>query len=279
MMSNRQFNVPLKRLPQTAGVVAFIVAASVLPACTTEGTEPITEEPVSTETVEAENAQVGEITDALERYEGTLVTVREEISDVVGEYAFLLDEDDFFGGEELLVINASGTPIEIPADPGVAVQVTGVVRELMIADINEEFDVDLDPDLFVDYEQQPVIVAESAALSPDPAEAASDPEQYYGQRLAIVGDIETTLSSNSFLLDEDAFFGGEDLLVISPDGTVSTNADDEVAITGVLRPYIAADFEQEYELGWDLDFQEQIEAEYNQEPVFVADSIYPADDE
>lgn len=264
---------PLQRLTKLAGVAAFVTAATVLPSCANNVEEAAVDETV---TAEAENVQAGDIADALERYEGTTVTVREEIEEVVGDYAFFLDEDEFFGGEELLVINASGTPIEVPADDDVEVQVTGEVRELIIADINTEYGVDLDPELFADYEQQPVIVADSATLAPDPAEVTSDPEEYYGQRLAIAGDVESTLNPNTILLDEDALFGGEDLLVVSPNDTVTTGADDEVVITGTLRPYIAAEFEQEYDLGWDLDFQEQIEADYTEEPVFVADGIYPS---
>ncbi|WP_170943969.1 hypothetical protein [Leptolyngbya sp. BC1307] len=47
-------------------------------------------------------------------------------------------------------------------------------------------------------------------------------------------------------------------------------------VTGVLRSYIRSDFDRDYDLQWDLSVKENIEAEYEQKPVFVADSIYPS---
>ena len=43
-----------------------------------------------------------------------------------------------------------------------------------------------------------------------------------------------------------------------------------------LRPFVAAEFEEEYNLTWDLDLQEQLEAEYTEQPVLVANEVYPS---
>ena len=39
---------------------------------------------------------------------------------------------------------------------------------------------------------------------------------------------------------------------------------------------VLADIERDYDLTWDLDVEQEIEAEYNKKPVLVVDSIYPA---
>lgn len=44
----------------------------------------------------------------------------------------------------------------------------------------------------------------------------------------------------------------------------------------MVRPFIKSEFERDYDLTWDLDFQEELEAEYTEKPVLVVDSIYPA---
>jgi hypothetical protein len=67
------------------------------------------------------------------------------------------------------------------------------------------------------------------------------------------------------------------LLVIragTPQGTV--NEGEKVAVTGVLRPFVYAELEREYNLKWDLTLQKQIEAEYTNKPVLVANEVYPS---
>jgi hypothetical protein len=51
---------------------------------------------------------------------------------------------------------------------------------------------------------------------------------------------------------------------------------EDVVVTGEIRPFIAAEFERDYELTWDLDVKRQLEAEYENKPVFIAKSIYPS---
>ncbi|MEO1341809.1 MAG: hypothetical protein AAFV28_11865 [Cyanobacteria bacterium J06635_13] len=43
-----------------------------------------------------------------------------------------------------------------------------------------------------------------------------------------------------------------------------------------MRPFVKAEFEQDYDLTWDLDVEREIEAEYTEKPVLVVDSIYPS---
>lgn len=258
-----------------AGTAVLLAAAFVLPACAEPTTDVETAEGEISEMADG-NVTTEDINEALAMYEGQTVTVREEIEELVGDNSFLLEDDQLFGGEDILVINASGEGLELVEGDDTEVQVTGEVREFLIADLEEEYGFDLDPNLFVDYEQRPAIIAQSIALAPDPEEISEDPEQYYFRRIALNGEIESVLGDNIVTIDDDSLFGGDDLLVIDPEGNVLVQEGEEVTMTGTLRSFISADIERDYDLTWDLDVQEEIEAEYQDRPVFIVDEIYPS---
>ncbi|NJL00397.1 MAG: hypothetical protein HC838_17225 [Spirulinaceae cyanobacterium RM2_2_10] len=248
----------------------LVAAAMILPACAVPESEVDSAEDIR------ENVTIGEVSEEFTEYAGEMISVRSEVSELVGDSAFFLDEDQLFGGEELLVINTSNSAIELVEGDDTEVQVTGEVRQLVRADLEREFDLDLDPDLFVDFEGQPVVLASSIALSPDPSDISDAPELYYNRRIAVSGEVEEIFSLMAISLDDDTLFGGEDLLVIDPQGSLIADEGEEVVVTGVLRPFVMAEFEEDYDLTWDLDMQRQIEAEYENRPVFVADEIYPS---
>ena len=78
-------------------------------------------------------------------------------------------------------------------------------------------------------------------------------------------------------MEENGLFDGDALLVIpAADSQPVQERDGIVTLTGVLRPYIKAEFENDYDLQWDLSVKESIDAEYEQKPVFVADGVYPS---
>jgi hypothetical protein len=269
------------RSVQIGGTIAIATAVFGLPACSTAPVEQaeVTEtEMDETEVSEAtqNNVTTDDLTDNLSAYLGQTVTVRQEAEEVIGESAFLFDDDQLFGGERRLVINASGEGLFLVDGDDTQVQATGEVRELVVADLETEYGLDLDPELYAEYEQQPVIVAESLALAPDPADLTDDPELYYGRRIAVNAEVEELWSADTMSVDGDALFGDDDLLVINPNATLDFVEDEEVVMTGVLQPFVASEIENEYELTWDLDLQEQIEAEYTERPVFVADEVYPS---
>ncbi|MBE9099820.1 hypothetical protein IQ267_10245 [filamentous cyanobacterium LEGE 07170] len=268
------------KLLNNVGLAALAAVAIALPACTIPA-EPEAADPEATieenaAGVEEDNVTVEELTDNLEAYLGETVSVREEIAEVVGEYSFTLENSELFGGEQVLVINASEQGLELVDGEDTQVQVTGEVREFLMADFESDYGLGFDPDIFGEYEERPVIVAQSVALSPDPADISSDPEQYYNKRIAVEGEVGSIQSANVITIDDETLFGGEELLVISPQVPVAAQEDETVVITGVLRPFVLAEFEQDYDLTWDLDVQQQIEAEYENRPVFIADEIYPS---
>lgn len=243
------------------------------PNVTTE--EPVAEEPA--EIAEEYNVALGELTGNVEDYLGQSVSVRGEAETAVGENAFLMQDDQLFGGEEVIVFNATGTPFLLPTndEPTEDVQVTGEVRQLVVADLEREYGLDLDPELYAEYEERPAIIAESIAFSPDPEEISEQPEQYYGQTIAVSGEVGDQLSTNTFQLEDEGWFEGDEILVIGASTIPTLDEDEEVVVTGTLRPFVAAEFERDYDLTWDLDLQEQIEAEYTEKPVLVAEEVYP----
>lgn len=270
------------------GAIALALAATTLGACNSyeepvaedptvdsDMTEEVAQDPI--EAAEEQNVEVGDLTGNVEDYIGQTVSVRGEAEAAVGEIAFLLQDDQLFGGDEVIVFNATTEPFLLPDDePTENVQVTGEVRQLVIAELETEYGLDLDPELYADYEDRPAIIAQSIAFAPDPEELSEEPEGYYYRRISVTGEIGEMLSNSTFTLQEEQLLGGEQILVIGDMLSPMVEGEEEVIVTGVLRPYIAAEFERDYDLNWDLDFQEQIEAEYSEKPVLVAEEVYPS---
>jgi hypothetical protein len=266
------------------GAIALVLASTAaLGACGTPD-EPVAEEPVAetdvaveepAEIAEESNVALGELTGDVEDYLGQTVSVRGEAEAALDESSFLLQDDQLFGGQEVIAFNATGAPIALPADePTEDVQVTGEVRQLVVAELEQEYGLDLDPELYAEYEDRPAIIAESIAFSPDPEEVTEEPGQYYGQTIAVGGEVGEMLSPGIFRLEEEGWFEGDEVLVIGASTLPTLDEAEEVVVTGTLRPFVAAEFDQEYDLTWDLDLQEQLEAEYTEQPVLVADDVY-----
>jgi len=267
------------------GAIALMLMAGALTACEgyqTEAEAPITapeagvEEPA--EVAEELNVEIGELTGNVEDYLGQSVTVRGESEEAIGEVAFTLQDDQLFGGEEIVVFNATGVSFVLPeGEVGTErLQVTGEVQQLVLADLERDYGLDLDPELYAEYEERPAIIAQSIALAPDPEEVSENPDLYYGQTIAVSGEIANQLAPDAYTIEEEQLFGGEEVLVVGANPEIPLDSAEEVVITGVLRPYVRAEFDRDYDFTWDADVQEQIEAEYTEEPVLVAEEIYPS---
>ncbi|MBV6625968.1 MAG: hypothetical protein KI793_24060 [Rivularia sp. (in: Bacteria)] len=248
------------------GAIALALMLLVLPACSNDDSN----------VTGAGNVTTKEVANNAAALDGKTVTVRSEPKSKVGPTSFTVSDEKFFGSEPILVVNASGQPFVLPEDDDTEIQVTGIVRNFVIADVEKEYSLDLDEQYYVEFENKPAIIAQSMALSPDPGDITKNPDKYYNKRLAVVGEVEDIQDANTFTLDEEKLFGATDLLVLNPKPKTAIKDDEVVAITGVLRPFVLAEFEREYDLGWDLQLKQKIEAEYKTKPVFVADSVYPS---
>jgi hypothetical protein len=213
---------------------------------------------------------------------GEQVTVRGEVNEVEPGISFEIAEEGFLEGEEVLVINATGEMLPEMPDEDLDLQVTGEVGTFLTADIesyNSLYDYDFDPNLYVDYDNRPVIFAESVTLSPGIEQISETPDYFYSKEVAIEGEVTEIKSDLAFTLTEDDFIGGNEMLIVNVTGEPIPSEDERVVVTGMVRPYVSAEFERDYDLTWDLDVQREIEAEYTQQPVLVVDSIYPIEDD
>lgn len=90
------------------------------------------------------------------------------------------------------------------------------------------------------------------------------------------GEVEDIVGPNSFTLDEEELIGANDLLVVTINPQRQIEDGKKVVATGVLRPFVLAEFERDYDLTWDLDVQQTLEAEYRDKPVLVVNDVYPS---
>lgn len=253
---------------QNKGVIALALMTMLLGACETN--EPIAGGPTA-----GSNVTTEQVADQTSELIGKPVTVRTEVDEKVGPSTFTIKDDEFFGDEEILVVNATGKPFVLPEDDA-EVQVTGTVTKFVVADINREYNLGLEPNVYVEYEGKPAIIAQAVALAPKPGEITSNPSLYYNKVIAVPAEVEEIVSPNSFTLDEDQLIGASDLLVIVPKPQRPIEEGGKVVATGVLRPFVIADIERDYDLTWDLEVKRKLEAEYSTKPVLIADSVYPS---
>ncbi|MEG3850864.1 hypothetical protein QT971_27540 [Microcoleus sp. herbarium19] len=275
MLNKRWNNSTQKLWNAKGGAIALALAATLLQACNTpqrEATAPApAPAPPGSVATTTEN-----VVDKTAQLIGQTVTVRSEPVRKLGPSTFTISDDKFFGNESILVVNSTGKPFVLPAESGQEIQVTGTVRRFVLADIEREYKLGLEPNLYAEYESKPAIVAQSMALAPKPGELTSDPQKYYGKTLAVSGEVESIRSPNSFTLDEEKLIGGQDLLVVYAVPKPNVREGEKVAVTGVLRPFVVAELERDYDLQWDLTLKQKLEAEYSNKPVLVATGVYPS---
>ncbi len=163
----------LNKVWNTKGAIALTLAAVILPGCTNqlEANRPAANTPASP----TGNVTTEEVTDNTAQLIGKTVTIRSEPVRKIGTNSFTVSDEEFFGNESILVVNASGQPLVLPADDDTEVQVTGQVRRFVLADVNREYNfLNLEPNLYVDYEGKPAIIAQSIAPAPEPGEITSN---------------------------------------------------------------------------------------------------------
>lgn len=136
--------------------------------------EPAAEEPLEDEGVEPydgvyDSTFYGEY----DSYIGEVVTVSAEVNEIISPNAFTIAGTDDTTVEELLIVhNLDAAEVE----QGLTVAVTGTVEEaFVITDFEDEYGVDLDDELYADWEQQRYIDATGVDTSVN-ADAGEDNE-------------------------------------------------------------------------------------------------------
>ena len=213
------------------------------------------------------------ITENSDRFIGKSVSVRNDVLQTIGTRGLILDNDRLFDGQPLLIINTSEVLLKSPDDRTPEVLIEGKVERFSLNTIAQKYSLDLESNLYSQYEGKPVIIAESLILSPDPEDLTANPEAYYDIPLAIEGEVDDVMANGIFELDEEKAFGGEDLLVIQSGQKTQLKEEQTVIVYGSLHQFEADELEQNYDLNWDSSVRSQIEAEYDRQPVFVSDKI------
>ncbi len=211
-----------------------------------------------------------EIVNNTEEFVDKNATIKSRAIQKVGLSSFTVSDARFFRGEPIVVVNASGLPFNLPVDQNIEIQVTGQVRNLVIPEIEREFKLKLQDEYYTDYINKPAIIARYITLAPKPGQVTQRPEQYYGRRVAVTGKVENIRSPILLTLDEDQLLGGKDLpILLKAPPKVAVNQGQTVSIIGEVRPFVVAEIERDYDLTWEL------EVEYGNKPVLVAETVYP----
>lgn len=252
---------------RSIGIITLALMAMLLPACAKSGPQL---------TVRDRNVTAQAVSQMTNALIGQRVTVRGEIKKLVSGNAFTINDEQMFEGQEILVVNASSAPFTLP-DDDIELQVTGEVRKFNIANLAKEFDLSLQPEAYLDYKDRPVIIAQSIALAPKPAQIVRNPTVFYNQPVAVEAEVEKVLDPIAFTLQEDQVTGGSDLLVLNPKAGQPMRAQQNVVVTGVIRPFVVSQIERDYNLTRDLQWQKTVEAQYKNKPVLIAQQIFSAE--
>ena len=266
---------------------------------------------------------VAEIAGEPARFISQTVTVREEVEEVIMPGVFSLDEDALLAGgldSDLLVITmpesaAQAATAEATIEPeataagmlmvgepheGELVEVTGTVRNLVIADVERELGLDLDDELVVEFTDRPVIIASQVTLVSAEAGAGEAPvtaddgetpaamdnvpvtdiignlAHFTGRQVAVIGEVEEMVGNTAFSIDDDAALDGgidDELLVVRAQEAAPFTADQLADMTaevrGTVRAFDLAAFEQE--LGYDLD--DTLFGEWAGRPAIIASAV------
>jgi hypothetical protein len=120
-----------------------------------------------------------------------------------------------------------------------------------------------------------VIVAESVALAPNPDQISDNPAQFYGETIAVEGELNEYFTFNAMLLQQDSLIGGGDILVLLPLEANRVNAGEDIVVTGEVRPFVMADMERDLGIrGWTPEMQSLFADEFGNRPVMLAENVY-----
>jgi hypothetical protein len=254
----------------------------------------------------------GKLAKEAKNFYGQTVTVRAEVEDILDNRTFTLDEDAILAGPDVLVVVPKGATTGLKHDD--VVTVTGTVRPFVQAELERDYDWFKDgkilkKDVKIDYTTRPVLVATSVMtadgrdltmigtadmrsgddsrmppvgrVSMDTISAgklARDAKKFYGQTVTVRAEVESVLDDHTFTLDEDDILAGPDVLVVVPRGTArGLKHDDVVTVTGIVRPFVQAELERDYD--WFKDgkiLKKDVKVDYKTRPVLIAQSVRTA---
>ncbi len=277
-MFNQNFKIIhwTKKRTTYLGVAILGITALLLPGC---DIPQETEDPqVTTPTTPDVDVTEGDP----QVMEGEEITIRRLVEDTLGEYGFITEANP---GEPVIVINTTGEAFALP-DPSIPIQATGEVRELSLPEIESQYGLALESDLYAEYEGQPVIIAESLAFAPTPEELSEAPIDYFMERqIAVEGDLRMIEEApNAFALFEEGWIDDRGVLVIAVEENLKEGGKargipleegENIVVTGTARPF-SRELIEEAGFDWNEQQISDFEEQYTGRPIIVADGVYPS---
>jgi hypothetical protein len=95
---------------------------------------------------------------------GKTLTVRSNPVQKVGLSSFTINDRAGIFQEPILVVNASGAPFDLPTNRNRKVEVTGEVRNLVIPELERDFNLNLEEEQYREFINRPTIIAQSIKL-------------------------------------------------------------------------------------------------------------------
>lgn len=264
---------PVRSQPILAAGLLAVLSFSAPLACAPETEAPAPQPEASESSGSASETGSMALTDQMGESFYFHGKYQEQFSDAL----FVVEEDEDRGWGEVLVLNRSDRSFQVPGDVETPLWIFGTVETLT----QEELQTNEVPEAdWATYEGQPVMVAEQITLVPPPNELVDNAEVFHNQQVTVYGNVEPVEAANTFILEDPRLFGGKGIILIQ-----GANADLEkvvnsetAVVSGVLRPYVIADLKEDYDLPWELDLQERLEADFEQSPVIVVDQALAVED-
>lgn len=123
---------------------------------------PVVESPVVESPVTTTTPAVGAATDVTAPLNANLVgqnvTVSTKVMRIINPNAFIVQDKESLGGQEVLVISKLNSPA---VAVGNNIEMTGVVQQFVVADVEKEYGFDLEPGLETEYRDKPYVVAKA----------------------------------------------------------------------------------------------------------------------
>jgi hypothetical protein len=124
--------------------------------------------------------------------------------------------------------------------------------------------------------------AAPGTTQPDPAtsnQIKEQPSRFYGKKVTVVGEVDKLFSGRAFELEGTGWAFDDNITVLTRRpiqlSTGSLADDDEVIVTGTVRPFVVAEVERD--LDWDLE--RDLEVRLESRPVIIAETIRRTNDQ
>ena len=153
-------------------LLVFVITAAIMAIVVIGASRSIADDAKKPATMtDQATVKVDDVLAKPEAYLGKTVTLTGEVEEVASARAFALESGLLGLGKGLLVVGKSEFPAAADLKGGLFVnddhvKVTGVVRKLVVADVEKELGWDLDTEWETKFKERPVIIAENVTKLP-----------------------------------------------------------------------------------------------------------------